>query len=147
MLALALMRHLLACFLLLAISVAPTLGTPHAHTLHGESVAAVQHTHGIGLDHGCHQPVERHEDGEPPCGTQNLDGDQLVLAERVAGSAPISLRVAAGWQARSAVAEVLADRPPTAVDGFSGNGLAPPSRDQLEVRITAPRRGPPQPSV
>lgn len=141
------MRQLLACLLLLATGVLPTLGTTHAHTPHGDSIAVVQHTHGIGLAHDHDGPGEHPEDGDPAHGTLNLDSDQLVLAGRIAANAPMSLRGEVGWHARPLANGVSANPMPEGAGRFSITGAPPPKRDHLAIRVTAPRRGPPQPSV
>jgi len=137
------MRQLLACLLLLAVGVLPSLGTTHAHTPDDASVPAVQHTHGIGLAHAHEGPEGHREDGDP----LNLDGDRRILVGRIAASAPVSPRAAVGWHAHAVADDVSATPMLRAADCSWVTGGLPPKRDQLAIRVTAPRRGPPQPSV
>ena len=146
------MHSALACLLMFATGVLPTLGTPHMHSEEMEhaptdSVAAVQHTHGIGLDHHHDVPDARHDDAEAPCGTQNLDGDRLVMFARSGASTKTPLRAAVGCQCWLGADELCRDQPSAWADHLSVTGPPRSIRDQLEVHVTAPRRGPPLPSV
>ena len=147
------MRCALACLLTLATGILPTLGTPHAHSGELEptptqAVTAVQHAHGIGLDHHHAAPDAPHEDAGDRRSTQNLDGDRLVMFERAGASAAPSLRQAVGYGFWTRADTVPQDRPPACPDRLSG-GTGPPVSlgAQLEVHVCAPRRGPPLPSV
>ena len=146
------MRLLLVCFQTLALGLVPTLGTPHSHSGspdHGDALEAAvsHHAHGIGLEHGGEHNVGHSSAPDSEGETQNLDADRLftyALKAKSAGSGSLTARRLLPW---SRVSPGVSDAPrPRAVCSEKSRPPSP-GRQQVEVRQSATRRGPPIASV